>query len=106
MWYKNSFVAFLEYLCFRAALEKLGKPGHQAQEDDHHPVDDGQHLDDDGGRGLGGREHGGQEKGQSQVFDTEGTIKLVRQAPQKCNFSFQPNDTKTLVHGSLAYLVC
>lgn len=106
MWYKPSFVAFLKYLCFRAALEKLGKPGHQAQEDDHHPVDDGQHLDDDGGRGLGGREHGGQEKGQSQVFDTEGTIKLVRQAPQKCNFSFQPNDTKTLVHGSLAYLVC
>ena len=73
----------LKYLYFRAALEKLGKPGHQAQEDDHHPVDDGQHLDDDGGRGLGGRQHGGQKKGQSQVFDTEDHIKLDRQAPPK-----------------------
>ena len=83
IWYKPSFVAFLKYLYFRAALEKLGKPGHQAQEDDHHPVDDGQHLDDDGGRGLGGRQHGGQEKGQSQVFDTEDPTKLDRQAPPK-----------------------
>ena len=70
-------------MCFRAALEKLGKPGHQAQEDDHHPVDDGQHLDDDGGRGLVGRQHGGQEKGQSQFFVTEDPIKLDRQAPPK-----------------------
>ena len=83
IWYKPSFVAFLKYLCFRAALEKLGKPGHQAQEDDHQPVDDGQHLDDDGGRGLVGRQHGGQEKGQSQFFVTEDPIKLDRQAPPK-----------------------
>ena len=83
IWYKPSFVAFLKYLYFRAALEKLGKPGHQAQEDDHHPVDDGQHLDDDGGRGLVGRQHGGQEKGQSQFFVTEDPIKLDRQAPPK-----------------------
>ena len=83
IWYKPSFVAFLKYLYFRAALEKLGKPGHQAQEDDHQPVDDGQHLDDDGGRGLVGRQHGGQEKGQSQVFVTEDPIKLDRQAPPK-----------------------